>query len=99
MNDDQFKDSKIDFDELKINLEKVDVLTKKLVYIIATKSKKQQTTPPNQELYYKAASKYFSEILSNPSKLIENQIKYYKSSLETWSDVQKYFLNQVMGSV
>jgi len=94
LNDDQFKDSKIDFDELKINLEKVDVLTKKLVYIIATKSKNQQTTPPNQELYYKAASKYFSEILSNPSKLIENQIKYYKSSLETWSDVQKYFLNQ-----
>ena len=83
MNDDQFKDSKIDFDELKINLEKVDVLTKKLVYIIATKSKNQQTTTPNQELYYKAASKYFSEILSNPSKLIENQIKYYKSSLET----------------
>jgi hypothetical protein len=54
LNDDQFKDSKIDFDELKINLEKVDVLTKKLVYIIATKSKNQQTTPPNQELYYKA---------------------------------------------
>ena len=39
-------------------------------------------------------AKYFSEILSNPSKLIENQVKYYKSSLETWSDVQRYFLKQ-----
>ena len=86
------------FDELKNNLEKVDILTKRLVYIIATKSKKQQVTPPNQDLYYKAAAKYFSEILSNPSKLIENQIKYYKSSLETWSDVQKYFLKQEMSS-
>ena len=63
-------------------------------FIIASKSKKQQITQPNQDLYYKAAAKYFSEILSNPSKLIENQVKYYKSSLETWSDVQRYFLKQ-----
>ncbi len=83
-----------DFDELKKNLEKVDVLTKRLVFIIASKSKKQQITQPNQDLYYKAAAKYFSEILSNPTKLIENQVKYYKSSLETWSDVQRYFLKQ-----
>ena len=48
------------FDELKNNLEKVDILTKRLVYIIATKSKKQEITPPNQDLYYKAAGKYFS---------------------------------------
>ncbi len=91
-NKNQYKN--FDFDELKKNLEKVDVLTKRLVFIIASKSKKQQITQPTQDLYYKAAAKYFSEILSNPSKLIENQVKYYKSSLETWSDVQKYFLNQ-----
>ena len=91
-NTNQYKN--FDFDELKKNLEKVDVLTKRLVFIIASKSKKQQITQPNQDLYYKAAAKYFSEILSNPSKLIENQVKYYKSSLETWSDVQKYFLKQ-----
>ena len=91
-NKNQYKN--FDFDELKKNLEKVDVLTKRLVFIIASKSKNQQITQPNQDLYYKAAAKYFSEILSNPSKLIENQVKYYKSSLETWSDVQKYFLKQ-----
>ena len=91
-NKNQYKN--FDFDELKKNLEKVDVLTKRLVFIIASKSKKQQITQPNQDLYYKAAAKYFSEILSNPSKLIENQVKYYKSSLETWSDVQRYFLKQ-----
>ena len=91
-NKNQYKN--FDFDELKKNLEKVDVLTKRLVFIIASKSKKQQITQPNQDLYYKAAAKYFSEILSNPTKLIENQVKYYKSSLETWSDVQRYFLKQ-----
>ena len=55
------KKQKRDFDELKKNLEKVDVLTKRLVFIIASKSKKQQITQPNQDLYYKAAAKYFSE--------------------------------------
>jgi hypothetical protein len=33
------------FDELKNNLEKVDILTKRLVYIIATKSKKTTGHP------------------------------------------------------
>ena len=94
MKDNKNQYENFDFDELKKNLEKVDVLTKRLVIIIASKSKKQQITQPNQDLYYKAAAKYFSEILSNPSKLIENQVKYYKSSLETWSDVQRYFLKQ-----
>ena len=94
MKDNKNQYENFDFDELKKNLGKVDVLTKRLVFIIASKSKKQQITQPNQDLYYKAAAKYFSEILSNPTKLIENQIKYYKSSLETWSDVQRYFLKQ-----
>ena len=94
MKDNKNQYENFDFDELKKNLEKVDVLTKRLVFIIASKSKNQQITQPNQDLYYKAAAKYFSEILSNPSKLIENQVKYYKSSLETWSDVQRYFLKQ-----
>ena len=94
MKDNKNQHENFDFDELKKNLEKVDVLTKRLVFIIASKSKKQQITQPNQDLYYKAAAKYFSEILSNPTKLIENQVKYYKSSLETWSDVQRYFLKQ-----
>ena len=94
MKDNKNQYENFDFDELKKNLEKVDVLTKRLVFIIASKSKKQQITQPNQDLYYKAAAKYFSEILSNPSKLIENQVKYYKSSLETWSEVQRYFLKQ-----
>ena len=94
MKDNKNQYEHFDFDELKKNLEKVDVLTKRLVFIIASKSEKQQITQPNQDLYYKAAAKYFSEILSNPTKLIENQVKYYKSSLETWSDVQRYFLKQ-----
>ena len=49
-------------------------------------------TQPSQELYYKASAKYFSEILSNPTKLIENQVKYYKSTLENWTNIQNEIL-------
>ena len=35
---------------------------------------------------------YFSEILSNPTKLIENQVKYYKSTLENWTNIQNDIL-------
>ena len=49
---------------------------------------------PSQELYYKASAKYFSEILSNPSKLIENQVKYYKSTLENWTNIQNDILKK-----
>ena len=83
-----------EFDELQENLNRIDLLTKRLVLSLANKNNDSDYAKPNQELYYKAASKYFSEMLSNPSKLIENQVKFYKSTLQIWSDAQKDFLNQ-----
>ena len=83
-----------EFDELQENLNRIDLLTKRLVLSLANKNNDSDYTKPNQELYYKAASKYFSEMLSNPSRLIENQVKFYKSTLQIWSDAQKDFLNQ-----
>ena len=92
MNDSKNQNQDFDFGELQKNLEKIDVLTKKLVFLIA-KSKEYPFTQANQNLYSKAAKNFF-EVLSNPSKLIETQVKLYKSSLETWSDIQNYFLKQ-----
>ena len=83
-----------EFDELQENLNRIDLLTKRLVLSLANKNNDSDYAKPNQELYYKAASKYFSEMLSNPSRLIENQVKFYKSTLQIWSDAQKDFLNQ-----
>jgi polyhydroxyalkanoate synthase len=91
MNDDNKNN---EFDELQENLNRIDSLTKRLVLSLANKNNDTDYSKPNQELYYKAASKYFSEMLSNPSRLIENQVKFYKSTLQIWSDAQKDFLNQ-----
>ena len=56
MKDNKNQYENFDFDELKKNLEKVDVLTKRLVFIIASKSKKQQITQSHRDLYYIAAA-------------------------------------------
>ena len=80
-----------EIDDLQKNLSKIDDLTKRLINSLANKKQDKNFSLPNQDLYYKAASKYFSEMLSNPSKLIENQVKFYKSTLEIWSSAQKDF--------
>ena len=83
-----------DYKELFNNFDKIDTLTKRLVVALSTKTPDPAVkTQPSQELYYKASAKYFSEILSNPTKLIENQVKYYKSTLENWTNIQNEILN------
>ena len=82
-----------EYEELLSNFDKIDTLTKRLVLALASKTPDPEVkTQPSQELYYKASAKYFSEIFSNPSKLIENQVKYYKSTLENWTNIQNDIL-------
>ena len=83
------------YKELFDNFDKLDSLTKRLVMALSTKSPDPTVkTQPSQELYYKASAKYFSEILANPSKLIENQVKYYRSTLENWTTIQNEILSK-----
>ena len=78
-----------EYKELLNNFDKLDTLTKRLVVALSSRTPDPTVkTQPSQELYYKASAKYFSEILSNPTKLIENQVKYYKSTLENWTNIQ-----------
>ena len=82
-----------EYRELLKNFDKIDTLTKRLVVALSSKTPDPEVkTQPSQELYYKASAKYFSEILSNPTKLIENQVKYYKSTLENWTSIQNEIL-------
>ena len=82
-----------EYEELLGNFDKIDSLTKRLVLALSSKTPEPEVkAQPSQELYYKASAKYFSEILSNPTKLIENQVKYYKSTLENWTNIQNDIL-------
>ena len=89
-----------EYQELLNNFDKIDTLTKRLVVALSSKTPDPAVkTQPSQELYYKASAKYFSEILSNPTKLIEvveigKQLLMTRGSLTTFSisnDVAKYF--------
>ena len=83
-------------DELKDNFEKIDALTKRLIAIMA----QQKADQPDQanasnELFFKAASSYFAQMMNNPAKLIESQVRYYKASIEAWSDFQASMIGGV----
>ncbi len=80
-----------DYKTLQENLKRIDDLTKRLILVLAKKKQENTFSQPNHDLNYKVVSKYFSELLSNPSKLIENQIKFYKSTLEIWSNSHSEF--------
>ncbi len=74
---------------LQENLEKVDGLTKRLVMALANKKPdRPDLSGPDQELYIKAASAYFAKMLSDPTKLIEQQVGHFKRSLEYMAESQ-----------
>jgi polyhydroxyalkanoate synthase len=76
-------------DELRENFEKIDALTKRLIAIMAQqKAEKPEQSNASTELFFKAASSYFAQMMNNPAKLIESQVRYYKASIEAWSDFQ-----------
>ncbi|NBW05057.1 MAG: class I poly(R)-hydroxyalkanoic acid synthase, partial [Alphaproteobacteria bacterium] len=76
-------------DELKHNFEKIDALTKRLIAIMARqKAEQPDQSNASTELFFKAASSYFAQMMNNPAKLIESQVRYYKASIEAWSDFQ-----------
>ena len=76
-------------DELRENFEKIDALTKRLIAIMAQqKAEQPEQSNASTELFLKAASSYFAQMMNNPAKLIESQVRYYKASIEAWSDFQ-----------
>ena len=76
-------------DELRENFEKIDALTKRLIAIMAQqKAEQPEQSNASTELFFKAASSYFAQMMNNPAKLIESQVRYYKASIEAWSDFQ-----------
>ncbi|MCA0927490.1 PHA/PHB synthase family protein [Ruegeria profundi] len=77
-------------ERLKENMEKVEQLSKRLIEVMAVK---QPHTPaldaPNQELFAKAATAYWSEAWHNPAKLLEQQIEYWGKSVLNFAEAQQ----------
>jgi len=71
---------------LEQNLGKVEELTQRLVSALAHKREVPPALQgPAGELYAKAATAYWAEMMANPAKLIEHQVSY-------WGDTLKHYV-------
>ena len=86
------------------NVENIEILQENLVKIeelsqrfVAALAQKRNIHPglqgPGQDLYVKAATAYFSEVMSDPSKLLEHQVTYWGKALTHYIDAQQSLLS------
>ncbi|MEX0306694.1 MAG: PHA/PHB synthase family protein [Ruegeria sp.] len=77
-------------ERLKENMGKVEELSKRLVEVMAGKTPHTPALDgPNQELFAKAATAYWTEAWQNPTKLLEQQIEYWGKSVLNFAEAQK----------
>ena len=81
--------TELGLERLTENLQRVEALTQRL---LAAVSHKKPVRPalqgPGHDLFTKAATAYVTEMMSNPSRMIEQQIAYWGQSLQHFVDSQ-----------
>ena len=82
--------------KLASNLNKIEELNNRF---LAAVSKRKYTNPslmgPGQDFYAKAFGAFASDMVSNPSKFMENQVGYWTKSLQSWLEAQESFSRDV----
>jgi len=77
------RDGPAELDKLNANLAKIEELTQRLVAALAQKRiPNPALEAPGQELYAKAMAAYWAEAMSNPAKLLEQQIGWWGKALK-----------------
>ena len=77
-------------EKLNENLAKINALTQRMVAALADrKAHSTGMDGPDQKFYAKAAAAYFAELISDPSRIFEVQVKYWTESLKNYSEIQK----------
>ncbi|MDD9924064.1 MAG: class I poly(R)-hydroxyalkanoic acid synthase [Boseongicola sp.] len=78
---------------LNANLERIEDLSQRLV---AAFSKKKPIHPglegPGHDLYMKAATAYMSNMMTDPAKLLENQVGYWGKAVQNYIEIQNSLL-------
>ncbi|MCY4180200.1 MAG: class I poly(R)-hydroxyalkanoic acid synthase [Litoreibacter sp.] len=77
-------------ERLKENMALMDDLSKRLTAAMGRRQNADHGLQgPGQELYVKAAAAYMAEMMSNPAKIIEQQVGYWGKSLKHYVDAQQ----------
>ncbi len=75
---------------LNANLARLEDLSQRLVTALAQKRPvRQGLQAPGQDLYAKAAAAYVAEVMSNPAKLLEQQVAYWGQSVKNYVEAQQ----------
>ncbi|MDF0600133.1 class I poly(R)-hydroxyalkanoic acid synthase [Psychromarinibacter sp. C21-152] len=79
-----------DLEALNANLAKMEELSQRLVAAMANKSPEHPGLQgPGQDLYMKAAAAWMAEMMSNPAKMVEQQVSYWGKTLKHYAEVQQ----------
>jgi polyhydroxyalkanoate synthase len=79
-----------EIEKLTSNIQKIEELSARLATALSNKKPLNAALQaPGGELYMKAASAYWSEMLANPTKILENQLELWGKSLQFYVDAQK----------
>ena len=77
-------------DKLNANLRKVEELTQRLSQVMSHRSMHNAALDgPNQELFTKAATAYWSEALRDPAKVLEHQLQFWSKSVTHFVEAQQ----------
>ncbi|MEP2892495.1 PHA/PHB synthase family protein [Tateyamaria sp.] len=77
-------------DKLTANLRKVEELSERLTKVMTHRSMHNEALDgPNQELFQKAASAYWTEALRDPAKVLEHQLQFWSKSVTHFVEAQQ----------
>lgn len=78
-------------ERLNANLAKMEQLSKRMVAALGQKdlSTDAGMSGPGQDLYVKAGSAMFNEMLTNPTKLMGQQVAYWSKAVENFIETQQ----------
>ncbi len=75
---------------MKANLARVEELTNRFISAISKKKPtRQNLQAPSGDLYLNALTAYVTEMLANPSKMIEYQVEYWAKSVKHYVEAQE----------
>src|SRR6056297_3241331 len=80
-------------EKMSENLARVEELSQRLITALSARNPANPSlSGPSQDLFAKAASSYWSEILENPGRLYEKQVEYWGKSVRHFMEAQHQLL-------
>lgn len=76
------------------NLAKIEELSQRLVKVMSqTRKLDPNLQAPGHELYMRAGTAYFADMMANPSSILEKQVSYWGKALKHFVDAQQAMMS------